>query len=95
MDKKSKIISESELAAINEDIKLKMGISISEMKEISYRKGCHQTVARIYGAIQEFKTRDEIVDFIGLLEDILGSFRHDEEPHPNMLDEAISRAKSF
>ncbi len=93
MDDKPKIISAAELSSINADVKARMGVSINEIKERSYLKACHQTAARIFGSIQELKTRDEIINFIGYLEDTLENFRNSEESHPDVLNEAINRAK--
>ncbi|MGA2526356.1 MAG: hypothetical protein ABSF79_07055 [Smithellaceae bacterium] len=95
MTDESKIFTIADLQEINEFAKFKTGVTVDEMRERTYRKGCHQTAAMIHSAIGELKSKDEIIQFVGALEDVLADIRGDSEPHPGLLDEARQKAFSL
>ena len=94
MDETPKIFSVSDLHDLNEFARQKTGVTVDSMREMAYRKGCHQTASRIYSAALGLKSRDEIISFLGSIEDVLQEIRQDGGPHHALLDEAIGAALS-
>lgn len=94
MDEEPKIFSVSDLHDLNEFAKSKIGITVDSMKEMIYRKACHQTASRIYSTATGLKSREEIISFLGAMEDVLQEIREDQKLHLSLLDEAISEALS-
>lgn len=55
-------------------------------EEVAYRRGCHQTAARIYGRLMAGAD----MEWVGRLEDVLLELRNDTELHVSLLDEACT-----
>jgi hypothetical protein len=69
---------------------IKPGRAVAER---SYRRGCHQTAARIAAQLARMNSLMEALDFLEELTDVLSEFRHDNRPHLALLDEALSEAR--
>ena len=89
MEKDPKIFTASDLGELNQ---FNIGVIIDQMQEMSYRKGCHQTASMVFDAVKKLKTKEDIMNFLGTLEDVLVNIRGDSSPHPGLLHEAIRRA---
>lgn len=63
--------------------------------EMAYRKGCHQTAARINDLVVAMTSRADIVEFLGLLEDVLEEFRYSGKPQGCLLDEAVQKVREM
>jgi uncharacterized protein YozE (UPF0346 family) len=59
------------------------------ISEKSYRRGCHQTAAKILAEVQRLPNKEKIVRFLEALTGILHDLRYDPKPHPVLLDVAL------
>jgi hypothetical protein len=62
-------------------------------EERVYRRGCHQTAARLRDCAPGCRSLPQALDLLGRAEDVLAELRHEPAPVLDLLDEMETRLR--